>query len=278
MSQQTRITASPAQQAAHAPQFASILILDDEEFDRSNLKKLSRGLGFTTHVSEAASLADLRAKLTKDRFDLIFLDYHLRDGTGLEGVDIIRADPVNCHAATVIITGTEQANIAIVALKLGFSAYLTQEELSAQTLERAAITALQKSQLARGMAAQAAPPVPMNGSVQTLSRACAQDIKPFVSRIMRQMRGPCDVEQISAEDATRRVELVEGSLRSLWSFLDDLDHLGAAPNSEGPSVSASRNAAIPASATVNARVPSYRPKKLAPETSKPPSIFRRRPD
>jgi CheY-like chemotaxis protein len=278
MSQQTRITASPAQQAAHAPQFASILILDDEEFDRSNLKKLCRNLDFTTHVIEATSLADLRAKLTKDRFDLILLDYHLRDGTGLEGVDIIRADPANCHAATVMITGTEQANIAIAALKLGFSDYLTKDELSAQTLERAAITALQKSQLARGMAAQAAPPVPMNGSVQTFSRACAQDIKPIVSRIMRQMRGLREVEQISAEDATRRVELVEGSLRSLWSFLDDLDHLGADLSAQGPTVSLSRNATLPASVTVSARVPTYRPKKRAAASSRPPSIFQRRPD
>jgi CheY-like chemotaxis protein len=278
MSQQTRITATPAQQAAHAPQFASILILDDEEFDRKKLQKLCRGLAFTTHVIEAASLAELRSKLSKDRFDLILLDYHLPDGTGLDGVEIIRADPVNCHAATVMITGTDQADIAIAALKLGFSDYLIKEELSAQTLERAAVTALQKSQLARGMAAHAAPPVPMNGSVQSFSRARAQDIKPVVSRIMRQRRGLRDIEQITAEDATRRVELVEGSLRNLWAFLDDLDHLGADRPAQGPTVSMSRNAALPASVIVNARVPTYRPKKLTPESSRPPSIFRRRPD
>ncbi len=278
MSQQTRITASPAQQAARAPQFASILILDDDEFDRKKLQKLCRGLDFTTHVIVAASLDELRSKLSKDRFDLILLDYHLPDGTGLEGVEIIRADPVNCHAATVMITGTDQADIAISALKLGFSDYLTKEELSAQTLERAAITALQKSQLARGMAAQAAPPVPMNGSVQSFSRACAQDIKPIVSRIMRQMRGLREVEQINSEDATRRVELVEGSLRSLWAFLDDLDHLGADQPAQGPTVSRTRSALLPASVTVNARVPTHRPKKLTPETSRPPSLFRRRPD
>ncbi|MDB4187821.1 response regulator [Sulfitobacter sp.] len=105
-------------------------MVDDNDFDRSRLKKLCRAFDFTTHAMEASSLRYLRDRLKKDRFDLILLDYHLNDGTGLEGVDIIRADAVNCTAATVMITGTEQNDIAVQALKLGFSDYLTKDEIS----------------------------------------------------------------------------------------------------------------------------------------------------
>lgn len=282
MSHHTPIKTTARQKAAHAPQFASILIVDDQRFDRSHLKKLCKTFDFTTHVVEADSLEALRDKLRKDRFDLILIDYHLTDGSGLEGVEIVRADPVNCHAATVMITGTEQQDVAIQALKIGFSDYLTKDELSEETLTRAAISALQKSQLARGIALQAAPPVAMDGTVQSFSRECAQDIKPIVSRIMRQMRDLREIDRMDTQTATQRVEQVEGSLRRLWAFLDELDHLGGSGSGghDGPTVAATHGAASTATMAmaINARVPSERPGTGASKHTKPPSVFRRRPD
>ncbi|WP_298857963.1 response regulator [uncultured Sulfitobacter sp.] len=278
MSQLTRIHQSPHLKAAVAPEFASILIVDDNDFDRTRLKKLCRAFDFTTHVVEACSLSDLRDRLKKDRFDLILLDYHLNDGTGLEGVEIIRADAVNCTAATVMITGTEQNDIAIQALKLGFSDYLVKDEISQLTLTRAAIIALQKSQLARAMAAHMGQSAMVNETVQSFSRGCAQDIKPIVSRIMRQMRGLREIGLIKPEDAALRVEQVEGSMRRLWVFLDDLDHLGGSVSADGPTIPETRDGNGPPASGINARVPSIRPKKPTLNSSKPPSIFRRRPD
>lgn len=278
MSQLTRIQINAQQNPSLAPEFASILIVDDNDFDRTRLKRLCRAFDFTTHVVEAESLMALRDKLKKDHFDLILLDYHLSDGTGLEGVEIIRADAVNCTAATVMITGTEQNNIAVQALKLGFTDYLTKDEVSELTLGRAAITALQKSQLARAMAAQGGQQAITNETVQSFSRGCAQDIKPVVSRIMRQMRGLREYDQITAEDAEARVEQVEGSLRRLWAFLDELDHLGGAAPADGPSVAATRGSNVPPASGINARVPSIRPKQQKTPAPKPPSIFKRRPD
>jgi CheY-like chemotaxis protein len=280
MSHQTRITAPPEDRTGFIPEFASILIVDDQRFDRSQLKKLCRAFNFSTHVIEADSLMALRDKLRKDRFDLILIDYHLTDGSGLEGVEIIRADPVNCHAATVMITGTEQTEIAVQAMKVGFTDYLTKDELSAQTLTRAATSALQKSQMARGLSLQTAPPIPMNGTIQSFSRECARDIKPIVSRIMRQMRRLREFDQLEPEDAIERVEQVEGSLRRLWAFLDDLDQLGGRKpeQSDGPTIATTHGAPASSAAVINARVPTVRPQKPSPKTSRPPSIFRRRPD
>ncbi|KIN73585.1 response regulator [Sulfitobacter guttiformis] len=278
MSQHTRILTSAHQKAATAPEFASILIVDDQEFDRTRLKKLCRGFDFNTHVAEADGIESLRDKLRKDRFDLILLDYHLSDGTGLEGVEIIRADKVNCDAATVMITGTEHHEIAIKALKLGFSDYLTKDEITAESLGRAAISALQKSQLARALSAQNQLGTLTNETVQSFSRGCAQDIKPIVSRIMRQMRGLRGFEEIDVKDAVTQIEQVEASLRRLWAFLDDLDLLGGPASAHGPTVPAMRGSDIPATASINARVPSVRPQKPAHPVRKSPSIFRRRPD
>ena len=271
----TSIKPTALQQALAAPQFASILIVDDQKFDRTRLKRLCHEFEFTTHVAEADSLEAMRTTLKKDRFDLILLDYHLPDGTGLDGVDLIQADQVNRTAATVMITGTGQNNIAVQALKLGFSDYLTKDELSVETLSRAAISALQKSQLARGMAVSVGM---RDETLQSFSRKCAQDIKPIVSRMMRQMRMLRDLDKLSADDALERVERMEGSLRRLWSFLDDLDDMGGTSMPNAPSVSGLHGPrSLPASG-INARVPSDRPVKPQSSQVKPPSVFRRRPD
>ncbi|MGB5862860.1 MAG: response regulator [Sulfitobacter sp.] len=278
MSQHTQIKTAQAQPPA-TPQFASILIVDDQRFDRARLKKLCRKFDFTTHVLEADSLADMRVKLTKERFDLVLLDYHLTDGTGLDGIEMIQADEVNRTAALLMITGTEENDMAIKALKSGFTDYLTKDDLSHEGLARAVITALQKSTTARGEAPTGARQSLLNGTLQSFSRECAQDIKPIVSRMMRQMRELREIEKLDPEDAVTRIERVEGSLRRLWSFLDDLDHLGgAARTGEGPTVPQRSVDPTALTAKINFRVPSQRPKSRQSKPAKPPSIFRRRPD
>ncbi len=260
-----------------APEFASILIVDDQEFDRLRLRKLCAEFEFKTHLTEAASLAEMADKLRKDRFDLVLLDYHLSDGTGLQGVEAVRADPVNCTAATIMITGTEHRNIAVQALKLGFTDYLTKDELSDETLRRAAITGLQKAKLARDMLAQSALRNLSDDTLQSFSRECAQDIKPVVSRMMRQMRELRQIGDLSVEEATDRVERVEGSLRRLWAFLDQLEKLGEATQAPAmPTVPSVRGQTISPVHVINTRVPSERPVRAAPK--QPPSLFRRRPD
>lgn len=275
MSNFTQIEPTAQQQAASAPEFASILIVDDQRFDRARLNRMCRAFDFATQVVEADTLAAMRDKLKKERFDLVLLDYHLTDGTGLQGVEAVRADHVNSGAAVVMITGTEQSDIAMQALKMGFSDYLTKDELSQQTLSRAAITALQKARLARGMANIAVQRPQVQETLQSFSRECARDIKPIVSRIMRQIR---DIDFLNPQDAAERVEKVEGSLRRLWSFLDDLDRLGSTPVHKEPTVAGQRGNNPFTYLSINARVPTAQRGMPAQKTAKPPSIFRRRPD
>lgn len=278
MSQFSQIEPTPRQRAAAAPAFASILIVDDQGFDRMRLDRICRNLGFHTQVVQADSLAQMAQKLKKDKFDLVLLDYHLTDGTGLEGVELIRADKVNHDAATVMITGTEDTDIAVQALKLGFSDYLAKEDLSEEGLCRTAITALQKSRLAGGMDRSMAPEAAMSGSVQSFSRACVQDIKPIVSRMMRQMRNLRDLESIDPEEAADRIARVEGSLRRLWSFLEELEQTAGPAPQTAPTVAATRGAQYQKSTSISLRVPSLRAAPVAKTPRKPPSVFRRRPD
>ncbi|MEP1765418.1 MAG: response regulator [Sulfitobacter sp.] len=256
-------------------EFASILIVDDERFDRTRLRNLCRDLPFTTLITEADSMQMLREKLSKDHFDLILLDYHLTDGTGLHAADLIRANSVNRHAAVVMVTGTDQNDIAIAALKSGFSDYLTKGNLDAPTLINTATTALERKKSARNLSTSLAERSALHTSLQSFSRACTHDIKPIVSRIMRQMRDLRVDETLSAQDRSAQVENIEGSLRRLWAFLDGLDQMSPPPVESGPTIARYRQNLATASSAINLRVPTQKPQKATP---KPPSIFRRRPD
>lgn len=282
MSQHIPIQTSRDQHPTPPPEFASILVVDDQRFDRTRLTRFCRNFDFTTHVVEADTLDAMRDKLKKDRFDLVLLDYHLTDGTGLEGVDLIRADAVNHTAATVMVTGTQENDIAIKALKMGFSDYLTKDELSQETLHHAALVALEKGQNARRQTPSSMECSAVDATLTSFSRECAQDIKPIVSRMMRQMRELREIEKLAPEEANAKVERVEGSLRRLWSFLDELDRLGNSSSAQieqsGPTVASTRGSDRPSSLSINARVPSERPAPPSTKSAKPPSIFRRRPD
>jgi len=266
-------------QADVSPQIASILIVDDQRFDRSRLRRMCGNLGFTTHIDEAESLDALRDRLRKDRFDLILLDHHLADGTGLEGVEIIRADTVNRGAATVMVTGTDHADVAVRAHKLGIHHYLSKEELTLEKLRQATLGALKKTPDYIENAPQSSHRSSGRDELRSFSRECARDIKPIVSRMMRQMRELREIDELPPEEAALRVERVEGSMRRLWAFLEDLDELGAnAPATEAPTISHLRSEMDARAARVQLRVPSIAPQKLSKKPLKTPSVFRRRPD
>ncbi len=112
------------------PDFASILVVDDQRFDRTRLQRLIATLDLDTHVVEADCLETMGTMLEADRFDLILLDYNLPDGTGLQALDAVRLSPKNRNAATIMVAGDGQNEIAIEALKRGCSDYITKDDLT----------------------------------------------------------------------------------------------------------------------------------------------------
>lgn len=201
---------------------ARILIVDDHRFDRMRLKRLCGGLDFPTRLAEADSLAAMRREMDEGRFDLILLDYTLPDGTGLQGLEIIRAHPKNAGAATVMITGTDQTEVAIEALRGGCSDYIDKDELSPAALRRSAINALQKSALQLGIETQEHKRGQVEELLQKFSGECAEEIKPIVSRMLRQMRGLREAGPGNAAALTDGLGDIERSCLRLWEFLEDL--------------------------------------------------------
>ncbi|MEE4189647.1 MAG: response regulator [Roseobacter sp.] len=205
------------------PEFASILIVDDQRFDRTRLRRLITTLEFETHVVEADCLETMGTMLEADTFDLILLDYNLPDGTGLQALDAVRLSAKNRNAATIMIAGEGQSDIAIEALKRGCSDYITKDDLTPAAFRRASINALQKSHLSIGIETQDFKRQQMEAVLQRFSSECASEIKPVVSRMMRQLRDLRDAPDLTPEQVAERHQKIEHSCMRLWDFLNDLE-------------------------------------------------------
>lgn len=209
---------------------ARILIVDDQRFDRMRIKRLCGGLDFPIRMSEAESLAALAQQLDEGEFDLILLDYNLPDGDGLRGLQMIRAHPQNALVATVMITGTDQTDVAIEALRDGCSDYIAKDELSQSTLQRSAFNALQKTALRLGITTQEQKRSEVQSVLRRFAGECAEEIKPMVRDMMRDLHA---LDRSNPALVAEELAKVDYTFLRLWEFVEDLTSFQGSELAEG---------------------------------------------
>lgn len=202
-----------------------VLILDDERFDRHRLARLCSGLDFPCTISNAKSLAEFQLHLERITFGLVLLDYGLPDGTGLDALNMMHLCAKNLNTPALMVSGRSGNDIPEKAHAAGCCAFLAKDELSTGHFAQAVKDALM-------LTAPLLPSDPTSFDTreveQLLVRSvalCAQDIKPMVSRLMRQMRqmrAQQDSEDRSGSHA------VEQNCLSLWSFLIEMERQNGA--------------------------------------------------
>lgn len=100
-----------------------LLVVDDDEVDRKAIRRWiqERDLPYVEH--EAASLREATALLKERQFDVVLLDYHLPDGTGLASLpEFLKAD-----VQVVFLTGHGSELVAVNALRDGASDYVVKD-------------------------------------------------------------------------------------------------------------------------------------------------------
>lgn len=110
-----------------------ILIVDDHPIVRRGLRQiLSENLDF--HVAgEAATPAEVIAKLEQERFDVIVLDVSLPGGSGIDLIaDVRRLRP---EARVLVLTVFSEEQYAVRALRAGAAGFLTKESAPEKLVE-----------------------------------------------------------------------------------------------------------------------------------------------
>jgi DNA-binding NtrC family response regulator len=98
-----------------------VLIVDDDSNTRDALAAIATAEGFT--VACAASVAEARIQLVRQRPDVVLMDLKLPDGSGMELIEDLED---RASIETILITGHASVESAVEALRLGASDYLTK--------------------------------------------------------------------------------------------------------------------------------------------------------
>jgi CheY-like chemotaxis protein len=200
-----------------------VLILDDERFDRHRLARLCSSLDLAYEITNATSLGEFQTLITQGRFNLVLIDYRLPDGTGIEALRMVNMSVENHNAATIMITGQGQANIAEAAINRGCCDYLTKDNLCATTFSRSVHSALHRPRLSRPKSTNAFPEFEVEAFAGNLASKCANDMKPMVSRMMRHVRDLRKQHNAGVGETPPRIGAIGDSCVNIWEFLVALE-------------------------------------------------------
>ena len=129
-------------------QKVSILSVEDKDRDFVKVKRILQD-HHQLKLTRTKSIEDAFKRLEKERFDLIFLDYMLPDGTGLDFLERINSRGV--ETPVVVITGQGDELIASRIIQAGAYDYLPKVKVSGKALLRIISNALEKAGLKREM-------------------------------------------------------------------------------------------------------------------------------
>lgn len=217
-----RIKVNAQKRSPQLPTFASVLIVDDERFDRARIRRICNDLDFETHIVEAATLEDMGSALASDVFNLIFLDFNMPDGDGLLALNAIQLSEKNRSAAVIMVTGDDDIDVAIAAMTNGCSDFIKKEDVSLESVRRASINVLQKAALNKGIEDEASMRLHVEAVLDQFTRQCVEEFQPMLYNVMRQVRGLQTV-RMDENKYTILVTKIEKSCERLFDFVADIE-------------------------------------------------------
>lgn len=107
-----------AEQAKH------ILLVEDDDTNRKLVRVVLGGARY--RISEAASVGEALALLGREKPDLLLLDIRLGDGSGLDVIRAVRADPAFDQVPALAITAQAMKGDESRFLAAGFDGYVSK--------------------------------------------------------------------------------------------------------------------------------------------------------
>lgn len=124
-----------------------ILVVDDDAVDRETLKRALRGNADIEQLTEAKSFAEGLAEVNKKHYDVLVVDYYLPDKNGIELVIELRSKPNLGNTAIVMVSNSDDEDLALECLQVGAQDFITKSEITAEKLKRAFIQAQKRFEL-----------------------------------------------------------------------------------------------------------------------------------
>ena len=111
----------------------------DAEFLAASLRRQRAG---DVELTNVTTLAEATDRLCRDEFDVLLLDLHLPDGSGIQCLDTIQA--VNSTIPIVVLSGQDDEDFAVSILNKGAQDYLVKWEGQGRTILRSIRYAIER--------------------------------------------------------------------------------------------------------------------------------------
>lgn len=191
----------------------SALLVDDSEFDRRRIRRLSLEGALPLVMDEADSIRALPDRLESSDFDVILMDYALPEGDGLEALHVVRRSIRNAGCPVIMVAGGDQPSVAVRALKQGCSDYLTKHELTADVLREAILSVIEAARTSRERVGD------MRNAMHRAMDDHARALQPELARIVRDMRNLRMRAATDHGELLTELEAVERRCLGLWTLL-----------------------------------------------------------
>ncbi|PXW98836.1 PAS domain S-box-containing protein/diguanylate cyclase (GGDEF)-like protein [Sphaerotilus hippei] len=107
-----------------SPHPLRVLYVEDNRHDADLTRRALKAHGEHVALSVEPTLADARRALGRSRWDLLLLDMHLPDGSGLELLSELMQD--HPDTAVIVLTGSGDEQSAVAALRAGADDYVVK--------------------------------------------------------------------------------------------------------------------------------------------------------
>lgn len=141
-----QLAAARATDTAFSVPMLQVLLVDDSEFDRTRIRRLSEDISIPMLLTEASSFAQMQDLISGQRFDLILIDYHLGEADGLQVIRLLKDTPLQRNAGTIMITGNERVEVATSAFRDGCDDFIAKSAITAPVFEETVERVLAKMQ------------------------------------------------------------------------------------------------------------------------------------
>jgi signal transduction histidine kinase len=130
----------------------NILIADDDEGDRKQIKRALQQAGLSCACVEAVSIAAALLACDECAFDCAFVDYRMPGHDGLHGITALHERLPDM--SIIMATGQGDEMVATEAMKRGAADYLPKAHIDGKSVRRIIENALEKATLRRKLAQQ----------------------------------------------------------------------------------------------------------------------------
>ncbi|MFQ5947961.1 MAG: diguanylate cyclase domain-containing protein, partial [Acidimicrobiia bacterium] len=131
-----------------------VLLIDDEEDDLVDTRDLLSNVHHVDFVVDRAPTYEAGvAQILRQQHDVYLIDSRLGAKSGL---DLLRVAQVNgCRAPIIVLTGRDDREIDVEAMRMGASDFLVKGRIDAETLERSIRYAVERKRIELSLAHQA---------------------------------------------------------------------------------------------------------------------------